>query len=262
MKLLLYFFLAVLPTIVLMAYIRWRDRLRPEPRKELRIAFGLGLLSALLALTFGFLLNMFGLIPYEAETALECLQENFVGAALPEELAKLLMLMLFFKWRGGQDELMDGIVYAVCIGLGFATLENILYVSDFATSYPEETSATMALITIRGILPVPGHFMDAIMMGFFFSFYLFVRKNKYLFLALAYIVPVLTHGLYDFLSGLEEISDTWEYIFTTFFFFTFFLTSNLCAKAVRTALKLDDEVYSRPPKTELPAPEDDSVQNA
>ena len=263
MKFLLYFFLAVLPTIVLMAYVRWRDRLRPEPRKELIIAFVLGILSVPLALIFVKLFYSLGLVPNHVRTALDSLKDNFWGAAIPEELAKLLMLLLFFKWRGRQDELMDGIVYAVCVGLGFATLENLLYIFGFSISYPSAATETMALITTRGILSVPGHFMDAILMGFFFSFYLFVRKKKYLCLALAFIVPVLAHGLYDFFLSLDEIAPIWDFFFSGLFFFTFFLAGNLSVKAIRTAKKLDDEVYSRPPKTEdIPSPEDDSALNA
>ena len=242
---LLFVFLAILPAIALLAFILWRDRLRPEPPKELAIAFLLGTLTVPMALVLGSLLGQAGLYPPYQEGWRDCLRVAFFGAALPEEFVKLVILWIFFRWRKHQNEFMDGIVYATCIGLAFATLENIMYVlnASGAQAFSTEPLALSVCVT-RALMAVPGHFGFAILMGFFFSFYLFSPKNKGLFLALAYVVPVLFHGAYDFFAFLEQNAGVWINVVSFGFFFAFFLMSKLCFKAIRTSLKLDDKAYS------------------
>ncbi|MDO4512267.1 MAG: PrsW family intramembrane metalloprotease, partial [Bacteroidales bacterium] len=116
--------------------------------------------------------------------------EAFVGAAIPEETVKLLMLWLMLRKCDEYDEAIDGIVYAVCIGMGFAGFENVLYVFQ-----SEEEWGTIALL--RSLLAVPGHYMFAVLMGFFYSLVHFHprRYGKYKFLI--WLAPVLAHGIYD-----------------------------------------------------------------
>ena len=239
----LYVLLALLPAVVLFIFILWRDRLRPEPAKELILACAMGLLSVPIALSVGTLFFDIGLLEADTSTWVNCLKMAFLGAAIPEELGKLIILVLFFKWRKHQDEFMDGIVYAACIGLAFAAYENIGYVIR-ALQMQSLYDMPLALSTSvsRALMSVPGHFGFAIMMGFFYSFYLFSNNKKGLYLALAYFVPVLFHGLYDFFAFMENISDVWGSVISFSFFLVFFAMNNLCIKVTRTALKLDDKI--------------------
>ena len=233
---LFYLLLALLPAVVLMAFMLWRDHLRPEPPKELFLAFLLGLLSVPLSV----LLEKLGIriwgVSY-VDTWTGCLSQAFLGAAIPEEFAKLLLLWVFFKWRRQQDEFMDGIVYAVFIGLAFAAVENVKYIF-----FALDSGASFALSTgtIRALTAVPGHFIFAVLMGFFFSFYLFLPRKKVLSLALAFAVPVVFHGLYDFFALMEHLSAVWYGVINFAFFLIFFLMSNLGIKAIRLALRIDD----------------------
>lgn len=244
-KYILYVFLALLPAIALLVFILWRDRLRPEPAKELIIACLMGLLSVPIALILAGFGSFLDLYPHEISTWSDCLKSAFWGAAIPEEMGKLIILWLFFKWRKHQNEFMDGIVYAACIGLVFAAFENVLYVlqSLDIQMYTGQLWALSTSIT-RALMSVPGHFGFAVMMGFFFSFYMFDKNRKTLFLALAYFVPVLFHGLYDSFAYLERVSVLWGTVMSFGFFLTFFLMNNLCVKAIRTALHYDDSVSS------------------
>lgn len=239
---LLYILLALLPAIALLIFILWRDRLRPEPAKELILACVMGLLSLPIALLIGNVLQEFGLFSEDTSTWLGCLKVSFFGAAIPEEFGKLVILWLFFKWRKHQNEFMDGIVYAACIGLAFAASENIMYVLN-SLRVQSIYNMPLALSTgvTRALMAVPGHFGFAIMMGFFFSFYLFDRKRKGWFLLLAYIVPVLFHGLYDSFAFMESISGIWLPVITFAFFLVFFVMNNLCVKAIRAVIQLDDK---------------------
>ena len=243
---LLYIILALLPAIALLAFILWRDRLRPEPAKELILAFLMGLLSVPIAILLETWVGNIGLSPAYRENWVDCLKTAFLGAAIPEEFAKLLVLWLFFKWRKKQDEYMDGIVYAACIGLAFATLENIQYVF-YALNLASQPVAISTGVT-RALTAVPGHFGFGIIMGFFFSFYMFLPKKKWMYLALSFIVPVIFHGLYDFFAFMESISGIWLTVITFAFFLVFFVMNNLCVKAIQSAIELDDAAFFLPQK--------------
>lgn len=237
----LYVLLALLPAIALLAFLLWRDRLRPEPAKELILACAMGLLSVPIAIVIARLLGSIGLYTEDPSTWHECIRVSFFGAAIPEEFAKLLILWVLFKWRKHQNEFMDGIVYAACIGLTFAAIENILYVlSALQLQSLYEVPYALSTGISRALLSVPGHFGFAVIMGYFFSFYLFDKKRKGWFLMLAYFVPVLFHGLYDSFAFMQKLSTIWVTVISFMFYLTFFLMNNLSIKAIRTAIKLDD----------------------
>lgn len=86
------------------------------------------------------------------------------------------------------DEHFDGIVYAVCVGLGFAAFENMLYLF----SYDEWVSVAI----VRSLLAVPGHYAFAILMGYYYSVYHFVDHSPKA-AACILLVPILAHGTYD-----------------------------------------------------------------
>ena len=117
---------ALLPAIALLGYICWRDRKSPEPIGQLLKATALGVVSIPLTLCIVTPLQSIGIIAENVFTFADAVNISFLGAAIPEELSKLLVLWLFLRKNSYFDERMDGIVYAVCVSLGFAGLENIL----------------------------------------------------------------------------------------------------------------------------------------
>ena len=105
----------------------------------------------------------------EPTTLIGSTMQAFVVAALPEESFKLLALWLVLRKNPFFDEHFDGIVYAVCVELGFAAVENIFYV------FSEEEWVTVAIS--RALLAVPGHYAFAILMGYYYSVYHFVDHS-------------------------------------------------------------------------------------
>lgn len=182
--------MALLPVAMLLYYIYHKDSSSPEPTKVLLKAFLFGVLSVPLSLCISTPLCMLGLYPIEATTVWGSVREAFIGAAIPEEAAKLFMLWLLLRRNEYFDEKMDGIVYAVWVSLGFAALENILYLFTNADSF-------LSVGIARAIFAVPGHFCFGILMGYYYSLAKFYpkspRKNRALILA----APILVHGLYD-----------------------------------------------------------------
>jgi RsiW-degrading membrane proteinase PrsW (M82 family) len=115
----------------------------------------------------------------------------FVVAALPEETFKLFALWMVLRKNPYFDEHFDGIVYAVCVGLGFASMENIMYV------FGDEDWFSTAIV--RALLAVPGHYAFAILMGYYYSIYHFVDHSPKVAVCVL-LVPVLAHGTYDALA--------------------------------------------------------------
>lgn len=181
---------ALLPIAILVYYIYHKDKKSPEPTGQLVKAFFYGILSIPLSFCMSIPLGVIGVYPAEATSILGSISTAFFGAAIPEEIAKLFVLWLVLRKNPYFDEKMDGIVYAVCVSLGFAALENIMYLFSNAESY-------MSLGIARGIFAVPGHFCFGILMGYYYSLAKFYpktpKKNKVLIL----LAPIIVHGLYD-----------------------------------------------------------------
>ena len=189
---------ALLPAFLLFLYI-WKKDPRKEPTSWLVKAFLWGVVIcipvALLELMVGAIL--FG--EEDPSSLIGITTQAFLGAALPEEAAKLLVLWLLLRKNPYFDEHFDGIVYAVCVGLGFAAIENIFYVFG-----AEEEWISVAIG--RSLLAVPGHYAFAVLMGYFYSVYHFVdhsSKNA----ACILLVPIIAHGIYDALAMSGSINE-------------------------------------------------------
>lgn len=197
---------ALLPVVLLFYYIYRKDSAQPEPPKWLWKAVGFGVLSAILVIIVGQFIPDPEMLGMGGEDSVPgALYTAFCCAAIPEEACKLLMLWLVLRKNPYFDEHLDGIVYAACVGLGFAGLENIFYIFGNLDSL-----AVTAIM--RGLFSVPGHFFFAVVMGYFYSLASFAsrteseRKHNYM---LAFAVPMVLHGIYD---GLLMVSDADETI--------------------------------------------------
>lgn len=189
---------AVLPAAVLMLFILRRDRLHPEPISQLVRAFFFGILSVPLSFVFSTPLIVSGILPSTYTDAISATFYSFGAAAIPEELAKFIMLWLFLRKNKEFDEHLDGVVYAVCVGLGFATVENIMYLFNAGDTW-------FGTAVSRGLLSVPGHFFFAVLMGYYYSLVHFghdSRRNRIMVLA----APIITHGIYDAICMSADVT--------------------------------------------------------
>jgi RsiW-degrading membrane proteinase PrsW (M82 family) len=233
--------LAVFPALVLAIFIYRKDKFQKEPLGLLAKAFFFGCLSAVpavflerffssLYIGFGSLLpDFFGGI-----------YNGYVVAGNSEELCKLIFLSLAV-WRSRHfDEYFDGIVYAAFVSLGFASLENVLYV------FAQDTFAS-ALMTgsVRAVLSVPGHFLFGVAMGYFFALAKFQPEHRKRNLLLAYLVPMLLHGTFDALLMIPEAmgeDGSWlsGILFPLFLFFDFRMWK-ICMKKLRHLQELSEQ---------------------
>ncbi|MBQ5511479.1 MAG: PrsW family intramembrane metalloprotease, partial [Prevotella sp.] len=115
------------------------------------------------------------------------------------ESFKLLALWLILRKNPFYDEHFDGIVYAVSIGLGFAAIENVLYLFDNVENW-------RSVAISRAFLAVPGHYAFAVLMGYYYSLHHFVDHSQRAAILILFM-PVLAHGIYDALalSGMVNL---------------------------------------------------------
>ena len=113
----------------------------------------------------------------------------YLGTALPEEAAKFFVVYWIALRHEDFERPVDALVLSVATALGFASFENLLYVvqsDDWART-----------ASIRAMTAVPSHVVNAMFMGYFLGRAQLTPRHRRWFLALALIVPVLSHGAYD-----------------------------------------------------------------
>ena len=191
-------FCGILPAILLVFYIYLRDRYQREPLGQILKAVLFGVISAGIAIVMESTEQSVGLLIPEPATWIGALWNAFVGAAMPEELAKLIMLWLLLRRNKYFDERFDGIVYACCIGMGFAGTENVLYLFGNIENW-------QSVAVSRAIFAVPGHFMFAVAMGYFYSKIHF-RDMSWSYRSLVFVAPVILHGTYDGLLFMANVT--------------------------------------------------------
>ena len=178
---------AITPSLLLVWFFHARDAF-PEPPRVLWTTFLLGMLIVAPVLLFAWPAY---LLAQEIQTPLvHGFVAAFLGAAIPEELFKLLVLWRYSMRQSAFDEPMDGIVYGATASLGFATLENVLYVSGEGGS----------VAFMRAFTAVPGHAFLGAIMGYYVGRARFAAEpgERRALLCKAFVVPTLLHGAYDF----------------------------------------------------------------
>ena len=210
MKFILYFILipALLPVFLILRYVYLLDKNEREPLNfVLKVVIYGAIFSIPCAAVERFLISMISMY-YDPATIQFAWMENTVCVALVEEFSKWLVLMLIVWKNRNFDYRYDGIVYAVSASLGFAALENILYVVSYGTG-----------VSIgRAIFAIPGHATFGVFMGYWLSraktFWLDGKTGRMKFCKLLALgIPMLIHGAYDFLLSEQVAALGYQYVF-------------------------------------------------
>lgn len=180
---------AILPGIIIGVYI-WRKDPQPEPIRLLlkAVVFGIVISFPVIIVESALQIIIFG-NGNSPTTLFGTTIDAFVIAALTEESFKLLALWWILSVNRYFDEHIDGIVYAVFVGLGFAMTENIMYLFDNIDNW-------QSVACMRALFAVPAHYVFAVLMGYYYSLYHFVNHSKGNMVKIL-LVPVLAHGIYD-----------------------------------------------------------------
>ena len=197
------FLIASITPIFLFTYFILKKDKNKEPYKLLIKSFIYGaVIVSILSLLFESYLDKIR-VSLNLSVFFDSLYNSFITAALPEEGFKFLILY-YLIWRSKYfDENIDGIVYAVCISMGFALTENL--------GYLYESELTVAIF--RGVLSVPLHGFCAVLMGYYFSIAKLQentkKRNEFLLMSIG--IPIIFHCLYDFalMYTSDERSNTY-----------------------------------------------------
>jgi len=176
---------ATLPVPIYLILVLWIDRYESEPLWMLATAFFWG---ALVAVFFAFLINTVSGLAVTIITNDVAAGNTFgavISAPIVEEISKAIILLIFFFWKKDEfDGVIDGIVYAAMVGLGFAMTENIQYYGK-AVMLGGSDTLTLVFI-IRGALAPFAHPMFTSMTGIGLGL---ARQSRNLFVKL--VVPVV-----------------------------------------------------------------------
>jgi len=177
---------AVVPSILLGWYFHKRD-VYPEPARVIFVTFLLGVVVVIPVIFVELVMERaIGILG--AGHVMNGFLDAFLVAAVPEETFKLLVLLLYCYRHREFDEPMDGVVYGVMASLGFATLENVMYVAD----------GGLGTAIMRAMTSVPGHATWGAIMGYFVGRAKFAPTARIGGIGIGYVIAVTLHGFYDF----------------------------------------------------------------
>ena len=206
MTVLLVIFAALVPVAWLLWTIYRKDSVQPEPTKRLvkAIVFGIGsvFLSLAISMPTSMVLGM-NIDNQVYGSFAEAVGDAFFLAAIPEEVAKLFMLWLLLRKNPFFDEHFDGIVYAVCVGLGFAGFENICYLLGGI-----DDGSWIGIGVARALFSVPAHYFFAILMGYYYSLYHFGIDRSVKAKVMVLVAPILAHGIFDALLFCMRVDES------------------------------------------------------
>jgi len=179
--------LALAPSLAICIFIYYKDKFNPEPKKLLVYSFLLGAISIIPAIGLSYGIKyFFGINHTDNAPDADQLIYAFLAIALSEEGAKFFFLRFYAYRKKDFDEPFDGITYAVIISMGFATVENLLYVYD---------GGGLSTGIHRMFTAVPGHASFAVVMGYYVGLAKFSHKKYLQWVGLA--LAILLHGIYD-----------------------------------------------------------------
>jgi protease PrsW len=190
----------IIPIIVAMAfapgffwlwYFYKRDTFEPEPLRLVRSCFLLGMASTIPAL---FLENPLPISKFYLSVA---------AAPVIEEVCKFLVVYLTVYRSAEFDEPIDGLVYAAAAALGFASIENFIYLYD---EYQKASGAVTIVMVMRAFLSVPGHACFSGMWGYALGMAKFTREKVALKILSGLLLAIALHAVFNFLLSLGQLS--------------------------------------------------------
>ncbi len=184
------------PGACIILYIYLKDKHEREPLSLLIKSFIFGILAVLVTFMISFPLEMF--VPPDETNLSQQAVHAFILVALVEEFSKFLFVRGILYNNAHFNEPFDGIVYSIMVGMGFATFENIMYVSQ----------GGVATAVMRMFTAVPAHATFAILMGYFLGKAKFEHKKGYMAI-IGLLAATAFHGAYDYFWFISFIPGIW-----------------------------------------------------
>jgi RsiW-degrading membrane proteinase PrsW (M82 family) len=203
--------LSLVPAALLALYVYVTDVTTREPASLVAATFVLAILfagfAAIVNSVFGFLqvLGLLGFVLF-----------YYLVVGPGEEAVKLLAVRLYAYRDERFDSVIDGAVYGAIAGLGFATIENVIYITQnietpamllaqsaggFAEQFLETVDAGGQITAVRG-LAGPGHVIYSSFAGYYLGLAKFNRRNAGPIIAKGLLIAAFIHATYNTLVGI------------------------------------------------------------
>lgn len=206
----------VIPALIWLFFWSYEDRENPEPKSMLALAFVGGMIAVFISLflekyLYGFglknllsnnifkeVLTLFNLVSSQTGVNIDRVLLVVLFAPFIEETAKFLMAYTLVLRSSADDEPLDPMIYMITTALGFAAIENMLFlISPF-------NSGDLVLTVFTGNMRFIGamllHTVSSAVIGMFISFHFFDKKAKrMLFIILGLTVAIIMHSIFNLL---------------------------------------------------------------
>ncbi|MEI5907166.1 glutamic-type intramembrane protease PrsW [Bacillus spongiae] len=194
----------IAPGLAFLSYIYLKDQYSQEPIQSVFRTFMYGALLTFPIMFIQHILRAEGIVSSP-------LGEAFFSAALLEEFFKWFVLFFIVVQSVKFDDPYDGIVYGASVSLGFASVENILYLFNYGVSYAFG----------RALLPVSSHALLGVIMGYYIGKNLHSTPSRKIWVIFSLFIPIILHGTYDFILVSNFLE--WEYMMVPFMLFLWWL---------------------------------------
>ena len=181
---------ALAPVLFMLHFVYVRDKYEREPLRRILFVYILSFFTVIPAAIFESIL-MFN----QTASLLLIAVDAWLVIALSEELVKYLALSWLAFRHGDFNEIYDGILYGVAASLGFATIENLLYVMMSGGD-------ALFVALLRALLSVPAHALWGVMLGYYIGTAKFAatRHERRRLILQGLCIAIFWHGLYDFFA--------------------------------------------------------------
>jgi len=198
------FFFGFVPMFVFAAFVNWLDRYEKEPKLLLGAAFVWGVV---IAGGGAYILNtVFGIGIYVltgSASVADIGTTSLVAPIIEEALKGLAVLVVFFLFRKEFDSVLDGIVYGAITAMGFAAIENVLYI--YRNGFQEAGwEGFWALVFVRVLLVGWMHPFFTAFTGIGLAVARMSRNTlvKIIAVPVGYTIAVMTHAFHNSFSTI------------------------------------------------------------
>ena len=215
--------LSLLPGLIIVIFIFFSDKHEKEPIGLLIVSFIFGLITFILAYFLSdFLYHYY---PFDKNSLVGELVNAFIIVAFVEEFFKFFFVRFILYNNKNFNEPFDGIVYTVMVAMGFATIENIIFVMN----------GYVTVGIVRMFSAVPAHATFAIIMGYYLGKAKFNEKKvavdidgdgisdinlnpkvmSTLYSLGGFLLAIIIHGFYDYFLFTSFMPGIWIMAFVS-----------------------------------------------
>ena len=180
--------------------------------------------------------------PAKSSSIIDVIISTFFIIGFSEEFCKYIFFRYYAYKKPSFNEPYDGIMYGIMVGMGFATIENLMYIFG-------NDGGGWGMAALRSVTAVPAHATFAVVMGYYVGLAKFSQKNSEAYMMRGLIYAIILHGFYDFF--LFQQLTTWLYIgavISLFIGLRFSIKAIKLHKASPYAIQKEMQNYESPQK--------------